>query len=322
MRREIGSEFWEVPTAGENHLFPDETRWFLSGRSALEAILRENRFRTALLPEWCCDSMIRPFLEAGIAVSFYPTWEGPGDREADAVLVLDYFGYTGHSRADNFRGKVIRDVTHSLFSAVYEDADYCFGSLRKWAGFYTGGFAWGFRESAATAFCESGYAALRQQAMEEKAAYIQEKSDSKEYLSLFSQAEDLLEQPGVFAAADRDVELAKQLDVSGIRRRRRENAAILLDAVREIALFPDLKDSDCPLFVPILTDHRDELRRHLIRQEIYCPVHWPKTPLHQLTADGERLYDRELSLVCDQRYTPEDMHRVVRAIREFFEKGV
>ena len=48
MVREIGSEFWSVPTTeADNGLFPEDTRWFLSGRSALTCILRDIRENTA-----------------------------------------------------------------------------------------------------------------------------------------------------------------------------------------------------------------------------------------------------------------------------------
>lgn len=314
MRREIGSEFWSVPTAGENGLFPADTHWFRSGRAALESIVRENSFRTAAIPFWCCDSMIAPFLASGIQIRFYEP--GCPIPEADAALVLDYFGYTGHSDTAGFSGAVIRDVTHSLLSATYADGDYSFGSLRKWAGFHTGGFALGLKEEPSYSE-DTAFLSLRRQAMEEKEKYISGLSDSKDYLALFAEAEDILEQGGICPADPRDVALAGKLDVDFIRSRRRKNAEILLDAVGDLAVFPELKDTDCPMFVPILTDRRDELRRHLIQNEIYCPVHWPVSPIHVLTEAQERFYARELSLVCDQRYSEADMRRFVECIQEF-----
>ena len=76
--REIGSEFWDVPTCDDrNFLFPNGTKWFLSGRSALKAIIADiqqgdKQVNSISLPSWCCDSIIRPFLEEGIDVVFYP----------------------------------------------------------------------------------------------------------------------------------------------------------------------------------------------------------------------------------------------------------
>ena len=320
MRSEIGSEFWAVPTTGENGLFPADTRWFRSGRSALTAILRENDFRKAALPEWCCDSMIAPFLEAGIEVVFYPSFGSPAGTGADVALVMDYFGFGRGGDPAGFEGKVIRDLTHSVFRSENGPADYYFGSLRKWAGFWTGGFARGFRGQPSADPAEDAYESLRRQAMEDKAAYIREASDSKDYLGVFSQAEELLDRPGAFAAAARDAELASRLDIPAIRARRRANARVLLDELRPYALFPEMTEADVPLFVPILTPERDALRRHLIGHQVYCPVHWPLTALHSPDDQARQIYDRELSLVCDQRYTPEDMAHVAALVKDFLEK--
>ncbi len=319
MRNEIGSEFWQIPTNGNNNLFSSSTKWFISGRSALKAIIKENTFRTVAVPDWCCDSMIKPFIEDGIKVVFYPALETdkPLSLNTDATLVIDYFGYNQHNDSRKFSGTIIRDVTHSLFSTRYDDADYYFGSLRKWAGFWTGGFAWGLKNDVLYANSPTDYVSLRQKAMLEKEDYINGKTNDKSYLSLFQKAEELLEGTYILPAAPRDIELAKKLDTELIFKKRRENAKILLDAFSDIAVFPILKGNDCPMFVPILIKNRDELRRHLIQKEIYCPVHWPKSPYHQLTSDVEEFYNEELSLVCDQRYTTNDMLRVVTAIREF-----
>ena len=77
-RQEIGSEFWDIPlSTSENSVFGDDTAWFLSGRSALEAIIadikKQRNVRRAWLPSWCCDSMILPFVKNEINVQFYPT---------------------------------------------------------------------------------------------------------------------------------------------------------------------------------------------------------------------------------------------------------
>ena len=320
MRREIGSEFWQVPVAGDNGFFPVETQWFASGRSALLAIIKENNFQTVALPDLCCDSMIKPFMACGIQVSFYPALSGLDNVDADAALIMDYFGYTGHSERGDFKGIVIRDLTHSVFSAKYDDADYYFGSLRKWAGFYTGGFAWGLKKPVSYETELSDYVLLRQRAMSAKALYIDEQADSKDYLKVFSNAEDMLDELSVAPGCDSDIFRAKMLDIDSIFQKRRRNARVLLDAFSDMAVFPDMKETDCPLFVPVLVENRDNLRRHLIEHEIYCPVHWPVSRYHQLSKETEAFYNWELSLVCDQRYTEQDMLRMVDVIKEFLRK--
>ena len=153
MISEIGSEFWNVPVCNsENKLFPDNTTWYLSGRAALRAIITDIKnkidFKRVALPSWCCDSMITPFLEERIEVEFYSVYFENGTfkkefsniSKCDAILLMDYFGFKRNFDI-SFDGIIINDITHSVFCGEFSDADYTFGSLRKWAGFYTGGFA-------------------------------------------------------------------------------------------------------------------------------------------------------------------------------------
>lgn len=87
-------------------------------------------------------------------------------------------------------------------------------------------------------------------------------------------------------------------------------------------MFDELSGADVPLFVPILVNEcRSELRSYLIRQEIYLPIHWPITDVHgDLNKRTRRLYDEELSVVCDQRYSVKDMQRIVQLIADFFRR--
>ena len=150
MHWEIGSEFWDIPVSEErNDLFPNYTQWYLSGRSALQAIIKElQNLHTVAMPSWCCDSMVKPFIDAGFDVRFYPVfWRDKLIQEmgldCEVLFIMDYFGYTTTSETlSGYKGIVIRDVTHSIFSSKYSDADYYFGSLRKWCGIWTGGYAW------------------------------------------------------------------------------------------------------------------------------------------------------------------------------------
>lgn len=346
--REIGSEFWDVPVSDRpGSLFPEDTQWFLSGRSALRSIIAElvDRCRTVAMPSWCCDSMLQPFAEAGMEIRFYPVYPDDGGlvtelrKDCDVLFLMDYFGYTAPPPdLSGYRGIVIRDVTHSLLSGTYEDADYSFGSLRKWCGVLTGGFARAKdgHPLPAGGPADETYVSLRKEAMRRKAAYIAaadaepdgteeagEKTGDKTYLRIFAEAEERLDAPGIFRAAGSDTDLAYRLDAEGMKARRRENAKILREAFPEMLLIPEMRSGDCPLFVPVLVPdgRRDALRRFLIREQIYCPVHWPVSGYHRLGARERVLYEKELSLVCDQRYTKEDMVRMTDAIHRFREEG-
>ncbi len=331
LAREIGSEFWDVPVIEKrNGLFPKSTQWYLCGRSALQAIIADlEEVQSVSLPSWCCDSMIKPFIDAGLDVHFYPVYWQNGlvqeiSMDSDVLFLMDFFGVSGQQLdLSEYKGIIIRDVTHSLFSATYDDADYYFGSLRKWCGIWTGGYSWtrnGHKLYPGN-IDNSEYVDLREKAMQQKTKYIAGERKDKEYLRLFDEAEEYLENVGIALAKDQDISLAVHLDVEKIVERRRANAEVLRKELSDWLIFPTLADTDTPMFVPVLVPDgkRDVLRQHLINNEIYCPIHWPVSEYHDLDERTLIIYKNELSLVCDQRYTDDDMSRVVESIKQFME---
>lgn len=331
MINEIGSEFWDAPLCNEHSMDMPYAQWFLSGRSALRAVIQAMPpIKTVCLPSWCCDSMIIPFLDVGIKVSFYPVYFNMGlvqeiREDSDALLIMDYFGYSSLCPdLSHYNGIVIRDVTHSILSRTYTDADYYFGSLRKWCGIWTGGFAWG-KEVVAPEARTTEYSSLRKLAMEEKKSYMNNSCGfiEKRYLNTFERAEKLLERCEIEATDPREASIIKRIDKTYIKTRRRKNANILMDAFKDLLIFNEMKKTDCPLFVPLYVPDgkRDQLRRYLIEHQIYCPVHWPVSSIHRITEKEQQLFQNEISLVCDQRYSEDDMYRIVHTVREFFRKA-
>ena len=98
--REIGSEFWgqcEPDTNSEKK----NVAYLLSGRTALHFIIsdicKSKKVNKVLLPSYCCDSMIFPFIQQGIDVDFYQVNRDKIDfqysDDADIVFLIDFFGY-------------------------------------------------------------------------------------------------------------------------------------------------------------------------------------------------------------------------------------
>lgn len=332
MRKEIGSEFWDIPVSSERNNIFDNVTWFISGRAAFRAILQQIKIQRCgyqsikvALPSYLCESMILPLEKEGIEYKFYPVelrngifqYDYSNIEDCNVVLVIDYFGYESTNNNFPSLGKIIiRDLTHSIFTKKYDDADYYFGSLRKWAGFKCGGFA--FKRNGKMiepTDTSDDYFALRYKAMSLKERYINGEEDGKNYLKVFTQAEELLNDCAISRSTLSDISNAFHLDVNFIKSVRRRNAQTLVNGLKDYCLINWLGKNDCPLFVPIFYKNRDTLRKFLIEKEIYCPVHWPKP--FKKTGLSDLLYEQELSLVCDQRYSVDDMKRIVEAVKEF-----
>ncbi len=345
---ELGSEFWDLPLQEKEEILPEKgTQYVLSGRTALELtgrdLIKERRIRSIYLPSYCCDSMIHPFSELGLEVRFYdvqPDREGicrllKKDHGCDAVLLLDYFGFSQEetvylAESEQARGRaVILDCVQSLYSdsRARNHSDYVIASWRKW-----------FFSCAAAAIKCTGewktgpvkpplgeYIRLRREGAKTKAAWLNGAALEKQvFLDAFAGAEELLD--GDYSGYEADQESLldlSRLDLPFLKERRKENAGELYRGLSEIdsslirPLFPKLGEGDVPLFVPVLVKDslRASLRRCLIQNRIFCPVHWPDPG----TGGGAELYAGELSLLCDQRYDRADMKRQINTIKEYLD---
>lgn len=329
MLSEIGSEFWQKYDKSNKK---DENEIVvLSGRTALDFVIRDLKasgsFRTIMLPSYCCDSMIEPFVRNDIEVSFYLVSHKGIDfpeNDKDAVLLLDYFGYVDDqitriaNRAKENGQYVIYDATHYLGEREIV-ADYYFRSYRKWffcnyASVIKANGSWKIPFPTQT---NSAYIEQRNKAAELKRDYIASGVGEKNaFLKRFSNAEELLEEDYLNYFGEKVA-----CNVTEIADVRRANARRLVEGLRgikEITLWREqIEDIDTPLFVPILVADsiRNELRKYLIEHQIFCPIHWPITELH---SNINELFDNELSLICDQRYSFDEIDRELEVISNFF----
>lgn len=326
---EIGSEFWQKYDVSDEKNGNEVI--VLSGRTALDFIIRDLKrtrpFNSIMLPAYCCDSMIEPFVRNNIEISFYsvtPDTIVYPSNDKDAVLLLDYFGYINNQITDIANQAkeddkiVIYDATHYLGERVIS-ADYVFRSYRKWffcnyASVTKSNGGWLIPSPTKT---NNIYIQYRNNAADLKKEYIYSGiGEKKQFLDMFSEAEEILEKDYLNYYGEKVI-----CDETYIAEKRRENAKRLINGlskIKEIKLWRDqIKDIDIPLFVPILVaeNQRDELRKYLIDHEIYCPVHWPLRNMH---GDVNEMFDNELSLVCDQRYTIKEIDREIEVIRNFF----
>lgn len=121
---------------------------------------------------------------------------------------------------------------------------------------------------------------------------------------------------------EKSLNILKRIDVNLIKTERRKNARTIYNILKNSKIHfldPNLKEEDCLLFVPIMMEAnlKEKLKAYLIKNDIYCPTHW-KQP--KLTKDNI-LYTNELSLICDQRYSTEEIERYTNLILKFMKEN-
>lgn len=319
MVREIGSEFQKVPIeSGHGLTVPRPGSFMFSGRTAIEAVLKHlPDAHTALLPSYCCESMIVPFRAAGIEIDYYNVSWNDGikielEDTADIILWCNYFGFK--NKMPDLDGVIIEDITHSMLSEVqcHQASSYLVASLRKWEPINCGGYC-----SVEVEGLEppEEFVSLKTSAMELKTQYLRDLDPLKKprFLQMFAESNHWLAKHYSGLSIDSwSRSYLSSINLERQRETRKQNAHILYEGLKSKVqfLFPE-EDMDCPLFVPILIENRDDIRKYLTKNEIYCPVHWSKPESCE-----SNIYDMELSLICDQRYGIENMERIVSVLSE------
>lgn len=328
--REIGSEFWlEREPANTPHR---EGCNVLSGRTAIDLIIqdiaKERAVRSVYMPAWGCDSMIAPFLAHGTLIRFYDVGHLDFIDYTDIFYVTNYFGYENTIDIDivsRFKAKgaiILYDRTHSFLmenDLYLELADYSFASIRKWMGVVSGAIVNSVKD------CQlkpCPYLECKEKAMRMKKAFIEGDTsvDKQVFLSLYGEfGHHLAEDYQNYEMDDLSYALYKTENFAAIRLKRRENAKYLHKNLRGVRFIGELTDNAVPLFVPIFfdtTEQRNAVRKKLIEAQIYCPIHWSKPALIPSNFEVNKIYDTELSLICDQRYGLSDMQRIVETIKQ------
>lgn len=72
----------------------------------------------------------------------------------------------------------------------------------------------------------------------------------------------------------------------------------------------------CPFVLTINLNNRDKCREYLIRNKIYCAVHWPlnETSLYENSSARKRA-SRMISLPIDQRYGLKEMKYLIVVLK-------
>lgn len=336
--RVIGGEY-ELTSIPEVELGEHEYYKYSSGRAALYQILMSIKLTTfkVWLPDWLCESMIDAVIKTGLNYGFYSLGKNllmdvadfveknKPISENDVIVLVNYFGLVDIDqtivllRGYGVHSMIIEDDVQALFSFFDNKphkADYLFTSLRKSIAAPDGGLVRTKYEMPQVNKANSFTVYKLKGALIKGSA--NENTNDDEYLSCFERGEELIEENYDSMMSDEAARIFAGTDLGTVALRRRENAQYLIDELFKLGLSPllPLKEGYVPLFVPILIDNRDEVRRTLRKEGIFCPVHWPLREDMQQLATGKMMAEKELSLVIDQRYGLEDMQSIVETIKD------
>jgi dTDP-4-amino-4,6-dideoxygalactose transaminase len=359
MLKEIGSEYWlsELSEANSGVQLPlwlekwSNLTLTSSGRGAItlaiESISEELISKTALLPAYCCHTMIDPFLQAGFEVFFYDikkenlepdieSIERYSDKNIGVVLHMGFYGFETnkclYAKLKEFKNtgtKIIEDVTHTLFSDFRrnEISDFYVSSIRKWMGIPSGGFCSSKADNYVCLKSDDEFSSIRIGALKKKSEFIKTGDENFKplFLDLFRSAEAVLDKkPEPYSIDQLSLAILNRADVKNLMFRRRENYSYLSQFLTKNTklqlVFQKLPENVCPLFLPVyVEDCRDEFKNKLIESKIYAPIHWPRPAQvdYSIFAGANNILENIISIPIDQRYSLAEMDRIAYIIRDY-----
>ncbi len=352
---EVGSEFdWSndfISPVGEAANLPSHYELFSTGCASLfglEKVLNRKR-STKLrlhLPCFFCMEAAQKLAKAfdicwyrDLPTQKYPDFDTLDASYGDLVLAVNLFGTKSPEVWYDWLEKhgdviLVEDHSHDPFStwALQSQADYAMASLRKTLPVPDGAIIWSGKNlplpKASKSESEGAYKRLS--AMLLKRAYLNGGNVSKDtYRQLEIESQDSLDDVGNDKISAFSANVLSSLDVKQFRERREANIKHFLNlALSEQEknwqpLFSSWENGSVPFNSIIICRNRevrDFLRKYLISRSIFPAIHWPQ-PYNGMTSNDLEAIDlsnRILTIPTDQRYSLDDVTRVVTIINEFF----
>jgi len=351
-RAGIGSEFY-LPLShlfwrkrGDLHRYtpelPESRRVFLSsGRGAINFIIRMlglSEGDEVLLPAYLCEEALKPFLEKSVKVRFYRLDENLGVDEKDlekrisrktrVVFLIHYFGFPQRVEeiaklCKEHETLLVEDCVQS-FLTLHEGkplgsfSDMSFTSFRKWLPIADGSLLSVNNPELGIPMVKRNstehriYVLLRRLGLNLKGVHH---SVGKVPINL---AEMFLRTEAVEMSGS-SKRLLYRFNLERVIERRKKNFGYLLenlDVEGIKPLFGKLPRGVCPLGFPIIAENREDVKRRLIRERIYPPIHWMLPD--EISKGGFpiswNISKRILTIPIDQRYKTEDMESITKVL--------
>lgn len=333
----IGGEF-EIDITKQSIFVPQpNTYYYASGRTALYQILcsLRPRYQKLWLPDWLCHTMVEAAEKAGYDVRFYnlnedfkvtvEALDSSGFRDGQAMLMVNYFGLQDLTLSANCvkeaypKSIVIEDDVQAYWS--FEEnlnpyADFRFTSVRKSIAVPDGGLVKTNRPMP-TATTNNTFSQFKLKAGQMKLCRNQDGIHDEDYLALFEEGERQIDDNYDSNMTDVSKKLYACVDFIKAKKQRQLNASYLLGELALLGIEPiiGVSNNSVPLFIPISLKNRNDVRKAMFQQELFCPVHWPLEGMK--LERGKEMAETELSLIVDQRYGLKEMDSIIQVMKKF-----
>lgn len=339
INKEYGSDFHYLNNSAfkvnkrSNELFDGTEQLYFSGRVALKAILsngiEKHNWQKIYVPSYYCHEVYEFIKDLNIELEYYEfnplETKIPlsiSDKKNNVLLVVNYFGIQSVNYSHYKNMVKIEDLTHDFQKVNDSEADYVFGSLRKVLPLPVGGFV---KSKERLPKIDSSLVA-EEVALEKLSGMLLKKKyldgnfkDKSIFRKLLIDAENSFENKNIFASLPSLIEnYFLDLDIDKIIKEKQSNNILVKQNLKPNTKFTLLSNNENTEFALILkfelSQHRDELRSHLISKQIYPMVLWP----NQFKQNDMLLEKSLLFIHTDFRHTPKDIVFITDIINCFY----
>lgn len=293
-----------------------------SGRQALELILRSLPADIELIiPDYTCEVILEPIEKLNIPFQRYEVNDNleiselPELQKNQYLIYTNYFGIKDAyalKLEKKYGSLLILDNAQAFFMEEPQNAQ-SFYSPRKFVGVPDGGIAFPEQSSEARIILNRAPQALswnRCQALLKRIDL-----GAQEGYNDYKEIEEELVGQELKRMSNLTKSMLEGIDWEYVKEKRRNNFAFLHEALgseNELKI-EDIDSFACPMVYPFRTS-RKGLREALIKEKIFVATYWPNSK-YKMEAGSERLRDEILPLPIDQRYTSDDMQRIINIIK-------
>ena len=238
----------------------------------------------------------------------------PKDREY--IIANNYFGIKDSyikSLAQKYGRHLIVDCAQALFAKPIEGIK-CFYSTRKYVGVADGGVAYlGDLEDG-----KVGVDGVECTVDHDRHLFTRKQFGAEAGFADFRDDEAKLDNQPIRWMSDTTNRILGHVNFEKVLAIRRTNFAYLHKALNESnpLQLPELSSIACPMAYPFLAPNKG-LREKLIDNKVFVARYWPNVLDWTSEKDIEYLLSYQLQpLPIDQRYSEEDMRRIVEIVNQ------
>ena len=313
--RNIGGEL-ELKFSNVESYFTD------SGRSSLRFFLRTsiNKNKKYLLPDFFCEVIERIFIDENIEYSFYKIdnkllfdERELLNKDFDVLYVINYFGMQTSIESSVLKNKIIIEDNvffHNFENVLKYKHWFAFNSFRKVSQLSGGSLIKTNLDLDEDLISNKNapFVKVKNVAKNIKYEYLNNTLfTEQEYLDKLKEAEDDLDkQKNIFNIDNGLISNLISMDINIQQIIRKRRFEILY------SLFPqeciNKKPSYYSFFI-LLVKNRNKLREKLMRDNIYLPIHWPKSSV------SNELYNKIISIPLFEIYTKQEFLYLIEKIK-------